>query len=216
MRGLPMRVRGIIGRARNMLGLGIRTLLIIPLSSRGEANGVLSFRFAEERDFQAEELEIARALATQASLAIQLTQLAQTAKHSAVLEERNRLASEIHDSLAQNFAGISMQLSAAAGAMKRKSKDAVSHVERATDLARFGLSEARRSALSLRSNVIEESGLIEALQKLVERSNIPGLLRCSFRSSRVREESLAPPVQQNLFRIPHKPITNPPRHSRPP
>src|SRR5258708_1299165 len=215
MRGLPMRVRGIIGRARNMLELGIRTLLIIPLTSRGEANGVLSFRFTEERDFQAEELEIARALATQASLAIQLTQLARTSRQSPVLEERNRLAGEIHDSLAQNFAGISMQLSAAAGAMKRKSKDAVSHIERATDLARFGLSEARRSALSLRSNVIEESGLIEALQKLVERSNIPGLLRCSFRSSRVREESLAPPVQQDLLRIAQEAISNALLHARP-
>src|SRR5260221_1387601 len=176
-----------------LLELGIRTLLIIPLTSRGEANGVLTFRFTDERDFQADELEIARALATQASLAIQLTQLAKTAKHSAVLTERNRLAGEIHDSLAQNFAGIAMQLSAAAGAMKRKSKDALSHVERATDLARFGLSEARRSTLSLRSDIIEESGLIEALKMLVERSNIPGLLRCSFRSSSVREEMLAPP-----------------------
>jgi len=198
-----------------LLELGIRTLLIIPLTSRGEANGVLSFRFTEERDFQAEELEIARALATQASLAIQLTQLARTARQSAVLEERNRLAGEIHDSLAQNFAGISMQLSAAVGAMKRRSKDAVSHVERATDLARFGLSEARRSALSLRSDVIEESGLIEALHRLVERSNIPGLLRCSFRSSRVREESLAPPVQQDLLRIAQEAISNALRHAQP-
>jgi GAF domain-containing protein len=89
---------------------GVRTLLIVPLISQGEVNGFLSFRFAEKRDFQAEELEIARALATQASLAIQLTQLAKTAKRSAVLEERNRLAGEIHDSLAQSFAGISMQL----------------------------------------------------------------------------------------------------------
>jgi PAS domain S-box-containing protein len=198
-----------------LLGLGIKTVLVIPLTSRGEANGVLSFRFTEERDFQAEELEIARALATQASLAIQLTQLAKTARQSAVLEERNRLASEIHDSLAQNFAGISMQLSAAVGAMKRRSKDAVSHVERATDLARFGLSEARRSALSLRSDVIEESGLIEALHRLVERSNIPGLLRCSFRSSRVREESLAPPVQQDLLRIAQEAISNALRHAQP-
>jgi len=198
-----------------LLGQGIRTLLIIPLSSRGEANGVLSFRFTEERDFQTEELEIARALATQASLAIQLTQLAKTARQSAVLEERNRLASEIHDSLAQSFAGISMQLSAAVGAMKRKSKDAVSYVERATDLARFGLSEARRSALSLRSNVIEESGLIEALQRLVERSNIPGLIRCSFRSSGVQEESLARPVQQDLLRIAQEAISNALRHAQP-
>jgi signal transduction histidine kinase len=198
-----------------LLGLGIKTLLIIPLSLGGQANGQLSFRFTEERDFQAEELEIARALATQASLAIQLTQLAKTARQSAVLEERNRLASEIHDSLAQNFAGISMQLFAAAEAMQMKSKDAFSHVGRATDLARFGLSEARRSALSLRSDIIEESGLIEALKRLVERSNIPGLLRCSFRSSKVCEESLAPWVQQDLLRITQEAISNALRHARP-
>src|SRR5258708_8674781 len=122
--------------------------------------------------------------------------MGKTAKQSGVLEERNRLAGEIHDSLAQSFAGISMQLSAAAGAMKRKSKDALSHVERATDLSRFGLSEARRSALSLRSNIIEESGLIEALKMLAYRSNIPGLLRCTFRSVRIPAETLPPPVQQ--------------------
>jgi PAS domain S-box-containing protein len=198
-----------------LLGLGVKTILIISLTSRGQVNGRLTFRFTEERDFQAEELEIARALATQASLAIQLTQLAKTARQSAVLEERNRLASEIHDSLAQNFAGISMQLFAASEAMQRKNKDALSHVHRATDLARFGLSEARRSALSLRSDIIEESGLIEALRRLVERANIPGLLLSSFRSSKVCEESLAPSVQQDLLRIAQEAISNAIRHARP-
>jgi two-component system NarL family sensor kinase len=198
-----------------LLGLGVKTILIISLTSRGQVNGRLTFRFTEERDFQAEELEIARALATQASLAIQLTQLAKTARQSAVLVERNRLAGEIHDSLAQNFAGISMQLLVATEEMQMKSKDALSHVERATDLARFGLSEARRSALSLRSDIIEESGLIEALRRLVERANIPGLLRCSFRSSEVCEESLATSVQQDLLRIAQEAISNAVRHARP-
>src|SRR5271166_4629161 len=93
-----------------LLELSVKTLLIIPLSSGGQVNGRLDFRFNEERNFDAEELEIVRALATQASLAIQLTRLAKTARQSAVLEERNRLAGEIHDTLAQSFAGISMQL----------------------------------------------------------------------------------------------------------
>src|ERR1700732_618058 len=101
-----------------LLGLGIKTLLIIPLTLGGQANGQLSFRFAEERDFDPEELEIARALATQASLAIQLTRLAKAARQSAVLEERNQLAGEIHDSLAQFFTGIALQLSAAKDVIK--------------------------------------------------------------------------------------------------
>jgi signal transduction histidine kinase len=198
-----------------LASLGIKSVLIIPLSSKGQVNGMLSFRFINERAFQEEELEIARALATQASLAIQLTRLARTARESAVLEERNRLASEIHDSLAQSFAGISMQLSAAARAMARKSDDALSHVERANEVARFGLSEARRSALSLRSNIIDESGLIEALHKLTQRSNIPGLISCSFQASRVDENALSPQVQQDLLRIAQEAISNALRHAQP-
>src|ERR1700724_2872076 len=92
--------------------LGVKTVLIIPLTSRGQANGRLTFRFTEERDFHPEELEIARALATHASLAIHLTRL-QKARQSAVLAERNELGEEIHDSLAQFFTGISMQVGVA-------------------------------------------------------------------------------------------------------
>ncbi len=194
---------------------GIKSVLIIPLSSRGHVVGMLSFRFINERGCQEEDLEIARALATQASLAIQLTRLARTARESAVLEERNRLAGEIHDSLAQSFAGISMQLSAASRAMARQSKDASCYVERANELARFGLSEARRSALSLRSNIIEDSGLIKALQKLAERSNIPGLISCSFHASRVDEKILSLQVQQDLLRIGQEAISNALRHAQP-
>jgi signal transduction histidine kinase len=203
------------GKRAYLIAEGIKAVLIIPLSSKGQVNGMLSLRFKDDRQFQEEELEIARALATQASLAIQLTQLARTARESAVLEERNRLAGEIHDSLAQSFAGISMQLSAAGRAMARKSKDAWGHVERANELARFGLSEARRSALSLRSNIIEESGLIEALRKLTERSNIPGLISCSFQASRVDERALSPQVQQDLLRIAQEAISNALRHAQP-
>ena len=198
-----------------LVAQGVKSLLLIPLSSKGQVSGMLTFRLTDDLQFQEEELEIARALATQATLAIQLTQLAKTARESAVLEERNRLAGEIHDSLAQSFAGISMQLSAAARAVRRKSEDALSYVERANELARFGLSEARRSALSLRSNIIEEAGLIEALRKLTERSNIPDLIRCSFQASRVDEEALSQQVQQDLLRIAQEAISNALRHAQP-
>jgi signal transduction histidine kinase len=189
--------------------------LIIPLSSGGEINGRLTFRFTEERDFHPEELEIARALATQASLAIQLTRLANTARQSAVLEERNQLAGEIHDSLAQFFTGISMQLGAAKEVIKAGDDNGLSYVERACDLAQFGLSEARRSAFSLQPTIIEESGLIEALRKLVERSNIPGRLRCNFHSAGVSEESLPCAVQQDLLRIAQEAMSNAVRHAKP-
>jgi PAS domain S-box-containing protein len=166
--------------------LGVKTLLIIPLASRGQANGRLTFRFTEERYFHPEELEIARALATQASLAIHLTRLAKTARQSAVLEERDQLAAEIHDALAQSFTGISMQLGVAREQLAAKQGDPLSQIQRANEIAKFGLAQARRSILSLHSSAIEESGLTTRLQRLVDNSNLAGLLRCDFRSDNPR------------------------------
>jgi signal transduction histidine kinase len=202
------------GLREYLLGIGIKSGLIIPLISRGQAHGLLSVYFDEERHFDPEEIEIARALATQASLAVQLTRLAKTARQSAILEERNRLAGEIHDSLAQFFAGISLQLFAAQEAMT-KTDETFNYVERAYDLAQVGLGEARRSALSLRSEVIEESGLTEALRMLADRSNIPGRLRCSFRATTLLADDLPQQVQQHLLRIAQEAISNAIRHANP-
>jgi signal transduction histidine kinase len=139
--------------------------------------------------------------------------LAKAARQSAVLEERNQLAGEIHDSLAQFFTGISMQLGAAKEVIK--TGDGLSYVERATELAQFGLAEARRSAFSLQPTVIEESGLIDALQTLVERSNVSGRLRCNFHSTGVPEEGLPTRIQYELLRIAQEAISNAVRHAKP-
>jgi len=187
--------------------LGVKTVLVIPVASRGQANGRLTFRFAEERDFHPDELEIARALATQASLALHLTRLAKTARQSAVLEERNQLAAEIHDALAQSFTGISMQLGVAEEQVGAMEGDPLRQIQRANEIAKFGLAEARRSILSLRFSAIQESGLTTTLQRLVEHSNVAGRLRCDFRSNNIPEESLPSRIQHELLRFAQMLIT---------
>jgi PAS domain S-box-containing protein len=198
-----------------LLKKGVRTLLIMPLTISGQLVGSLTFRFTQERAFRPEEIEIARALVSQASLAIQLTRLAKETRQSAVLAERNQLAGEIHDSLAQFFTGISMQLGAASEVIKAGGGSVLSYIERASDMAKFGLAEARRSAFSLQPTILEESGLLEALQKMVERSNIPGRLRCDFYSTDVPEEKLPAPIQQELLRIAQEAMSNALRHAKP-
>jgi GAF domain-containing protein len=196
--------------------LGIRALVLIPLIFGEELIGLLSVRIAGNRQVDEADLEFAQSLAQQATLALELARLAEQAKQtalaierekaareraaeltkakgarqSAVLEERNKLAGEIHDSLAQFFTGILLQLGAAKKVIKKGGNNSLSYVERASELAQFGLAEARRSAFSLQPTIIEELGLVQALQKLVERSNIPGRLRCNFHSTGVPEESL--------------------------
>ena len=130
------------------------------------------------------------------------------------LEEKTRLAGEIHDSLAQSFTGISMQLGMAKHVMTDRDNELFGYVERANDLARFGLAEARRSVLSLQSMIIKDSGLIESLQMLAERSNIAGRLRCTFRSNLKDDQSLPAVVRQDLLRIAQEAISNALRHAK--
>jgi signal transduction histidine kinase len=195
--------------------LGVKTVLIVPLVSCGDGKGRLTFRFTEERDFRPEELEIAQALATQASVVVDLTRLAWAARQAGILEERDRLAREIHDSLAQSFAGIALHLSAAEEEMAAGKGSPLRRVRFVKRLAELGLAESRRSALSLRSTVIEESGLVEGLRMLVERWNVGDRVRCYFRTGHIPEELLPVRIQHDLLRIAQEAISNAVRHGKP-
>jgi signal transduction histidine kinase len=125
------------------------------------------------------------------------------------------MAGEIHDSLAQSFAGVCMQLALAAEETQNNGKAVLGQIGRAIELAKFGLSEARRSALSLQSQIIEESGLVEALKMLADRSNIPGRLRCTFCCNLENEANLPVAIRQDLLRIAQEGISNAMRHGAP-
>src|SRR5205823_14374000 len=97
------------------------------------------------------------AIARQATLALHHSRLAELnrleERRKAILEERNRLARDIHDNLAQGFAAILMQLQAAQREAGTLPAAVASSMEIAVDLARTHLTEARRSVGALRPNV---------------------------------------------------------------
>ena len=74
--------------------------------------GFIGIRHGDRPPYRPEEIELAQALAHQAMLAIQLNEFAEQSRQSAILEERNRMARDIHDTLAQGFTGVIVQLEA--------------------------------------------------------------------------------------------------------
>jgi signal transduction histidine kinase len=99
-------------------------------------------------------------------------QLVTQAREAGVLDERRRMAREMHDTLAQGLTGIVTQLQAAEQAASRTRGDLADwrrHVTAATRLARESLSEARRSVEALRPEPLEEGRLSEALADVAER-----------------------------------------------
>jgi signal transduction histidine kinase len=174
---------------------------------------ILTFRRPAE-DVQRSEMLVA--LAQQATLAVQLTRLAYSAKEAAVLMERTRIGQEIHDGLAQAFTGILMQLGAVEEfppCKKRNSELAVT-LTRIRDLARDGLAEARRSVMALRIDQTRRFGLETALRQLAERSTVPGGVTCTFEGTEV-STGLKPEQEHELLRIAQEAVSNAVRHARP-
>jgi len=188
---------------------------VYPMMFGSRSFGFLGMTF----DRNAEEVtrsELLVALAQQATLAVQLTRLAYSAKEAAVLMERTRIGQEIHDGLAQAFTGILLQLGAVEefpSCRKRGSELAVT-LSRIRELARDGLAEARRSVMALRLDQTRRAGLELALRQLAERSTVPGGVTCTFEGAGINT-GLKPEHEHELLRIAQEAVSNAVRHARP-
>src|SRR6266403_2118387 len=189
--------------------------VVYPLVFGARSVGFLVLTFQRHaEDVQKSELLVA--LAQQATLAVQLTRLAYSAKEAAVLMERTRIGQEIHDGLAQSFTGILMQLGAVEefpSCKKRGSELAVT-LSRIRELARDGLSEARRSVMALRLDQTRRPGLEIALRQLCDRSTVPGGVTCTFEGGGVAT-GLRPEHEHELLRIAQEAVSNAVRHAHP-
>ena len=192
---------------------GVKALLGIPLILADKAIGAIVVRFAELRQFGSVELEMAQGLAQQATLALQLTRLAEQARKAAITEERNRMAREIHDTLAQGFTGILIQLQAARQVLNGSNSDAARHLESAMALARVGLTEARRSVQGLRPQLLRDGNITTALEQLVRHLGSDSVVRINFLSNGDAQRLMSPDIESNLLRISQEAITNAMKHS---
>lgn len=197
-----------------LLPLGIVTVLLVPMMVAGRLEGAIGLRFKRQRAFEREQVELAQALTNQVMLMIRLAELSAQGRDAAIVGERNRIARDIHDTLAQGFTGVIVQLEAAEDASRRGlGYEAEQHVIAARDLARESLSEARRSVQALRPQSLEKKGFTHALQTLFA-SMTEGIdLDVAF-TVRGQPLSLPPAWEENLFRISQEVLTNTIRHAR--
>ncbi len=122
------------------------------------------------------------------------------------------MAREIHDSLAQAFTGIVVQLEAAERLAGRRPEQAQASLHKARDLARTSLQEARRSVWGLRPRSLEDQSLTEALHNQVRAAQGENGLTLRFATSGA-ERNLSPDVEMNLFRIAQEALNNVRRHA---
>ena len=135
-------------------------------------------------------------------------------RREATLEERNRIARELHDTLAQSFAGSAFALEGVASRLKLENHPICLHVDMALQAVRSGLTEARRSLMNLRAAPLEtrdlNAAIREAAQTLVEGTKV----RLHLRLLPLRKP-LATEVETAFYRIAVEAMTNAIRHGTP-
>jgi signal transduction histidine kinase len=139
-------------------------------------------------------------------------QMAET-EFSAILSERNRVAREIHDTLAQGLAATSVHLRLA---KKQNAGDPESwhhHLDVAQQLVRDSLEEARNSIWNMRSQVLETGDLPGALEGILKQMADGTELQTAFAVTG-RPRRFAPVIENNLLRVGQEAITNAARHAR--
>jgi signal transduction histidine kinase/transcriptional regulator with GAF, ATPase, and Fis domain len=189
---------------------GHRAVALCCLVVGERAIGLVGMAFKSEQAPRPEQLQLVHALSQPLALVLELShraqQLRRSSEHQAVLSERQRLAREIHDGIAQSFLGIQMRLTT----MGHTQTEAA---QQALELARHGLSEARRAVAALRPHELRNRDLPAAVALLLTQMT-SGSALAPVLESPARWQRLPVDLEDHLFRIVQEAINNVVKHSR--
>jgi two-component system NarL family sensor kinase len=204
------RLRPAVGKANQTLGLRYHASL--PLYFQAKPLGIMNVAGPAWRRLTRAELELLSAVAYQVGLAVERARLAEASARLARAEERTRLAREIHDTLAQGLAAITLHLESALRHVDDAPDRARERLERALATARDSLEEARRSVLDLRTAPLAGQPLPEALAALARGFTADTGVRVDVRTTGAAALPLH--VEAELYRIAQEALANVRRHAR--
>ena len=193
---------------------GLRYHASVPLYARGKKLGVLNVAGPEWRRLSSEELRLLHTVGDMLGVAVERARLYARSAEIGATEERNRLAREIHDTLAQGLAGITLQLEAAEAMLQTGADPArvAQIVGRALATTRASLDEARRSVLDLRGAPLEGRTLAEALEALTQDSQTNRGPRIDFAATGATRP-MPPRTAAGVYRIAQEALGNALRHA---
>jgi signal transduction histidine kinase len=169
------------------------------------------------RRFSRSTVRSYQTIGAQAALALENLRLVEEARkagrQAGVLRERQRMAHEIHDTLAQGFTSIVMNLEAAEGVIPSNLDRAQHHLDQARLTARESLTEARRLVWALRPEALESASLPDALGRLAQRWSGESGISASV-STTGTTCPLPSEVEAVLFRVAQESLNNARKHAR--
>jgi signal transduction histidine kinase len=147
----------------------MRSFLGVPIVSRSGVIGAFYLTEKEGADeFRDSDVELIEMLAAHAAIAIENARLYERNRELSIVEERNRLARELHDSVAQKLFGVVLTAEAAATLVDRDPDGARAQLERLRELTQDAMAELRSLVFELRPAELETEGLVATLEKHID------------------------------------------------
>ena len=184
----------------------------LPLIQRDKAVGALSAYYAVGKPPPESEIDFLRAMANEAALAIEYARLLETQRENVALEQRQRLARELHDSISQTVYGIVLAVKTAQQVVSADPAGAREPLDVALRLSEAALAEMRALIFELRPEALDREGLIGALKQHTAaiRARHGLLVDETFGA----EPQLSLETKQGLYRIAQEALHNAARHAR--
>jgi signal transduction histidine kinase len=184
----------------------------LPLVSRGRALGAIFFCFLPNEEPGEDERTFLRAIADGAAIAVENAGLLAEAREKAALEERQRLARELHDSVSQALYGIALGAQTALERLEDNPPGAGEPLDYVLSLAEAGMAEMRALIFELRPESLEEEGLVAALGKQV--AALEARHGIEVEDDLCEEPPVPLPVKEAIYRITQEALHNTVRHAR--
>jgi two-component system nitrate/nitrite sensor histidine kinase NarX len=191
---------------------GAHSWMAVPLVIHDRTIGAISLLHTEPGYYTTHHAQLARAIADQAAVAMENARLYEQARHTAVLEERQRLARELHDAVTQTLFSASLIAEMVPRLWARDPEAGMQRLEDVRALTRGALAEMRTLLLELRPTAIVESDLGELLRQLAE--ILTGRARLPVKLSVEGEGKLPDDVQLALYRIAQEALHNIDKHAK--
>ncbi|MHB2018799.1 MAG: GAF domain-containing sensor histidine kinase [Candidatus Xenobia bacterium] len=203
------RLRPAVKRRQTALTNGLAWHASIPLSFQGKPLGILNVAAPSWRRLSAHQLRLLSTIGYQVGMALERARLEADETRRVRIDERSRLARDLHDTLAQSLTAITLQVEAAERALERKPDLARERLQQALEVARQSLEEVRRTVTTLRAL---PQGIAHALEALVHsftsRSGIPVHLELDGNMA------LPPEIEAELYRMAQEMLSNVERHAK--
>jgi len=195
-------------------GRASRTCISAPIRSKGNNIGAIFVARRTSRPFSPDEVDLVTALGSQVGAVLQNAQLFSQTGAIAVFQERQRVAREVHDGLAQTLGYLNVQMGIidcllAGGELTK----AQAELEAMTQVTREAYKDLRQSIMDLRTPVPLSGGLRRTLREYVERFGLQTGIPCHFEGHHGSAAALSPSTEVQLTRIVQEALTNVKKHA---